>query len=540
MNCTQRASATPWPIRYLWPLLAVALILLLGACASREGATGTTTGSARRAEPQAVVPADAEEAPATDLSSFDAEEAPAADLSAPDAGAGPPPPPAPAAAEPSPLATSAPARTSADEPAEFAADAAADPADKDAPAFGDGGAGDDASGDTGRGAPPPSTPLPGGDLVDGDGEDVDVAPGPTIAPLPTRTRMQGGPAPLKAGEIDDNTLFDAYLTYLATSPAVPVRRADVSERYILTVRNADQRPLFDATVRIYDEQQQEVFTGRTYAGGKTIFLPRVLGVSPNTQEFRAVAEYGGAQAQATFARDTTTPIELVVAGGQPADALMLDVMFLLDTTGSMGDELQRIQETIDDIAERIDGFEPRPNLRFGLVAFRDVGDDYVTRSYDFTPDVAAFRELLNGLDAGGGGDTPEALEQGLHEAVHGVDWSAEGVRLTFLVGDAGPHIDEQLGYTYLSDTQAAVARGIKIYPIAASNTDPQAEYVFRQLAQQTLSSFIFLTYQPDQVSGAPGETTPLEAGAAPYSVARLDDLIVGIVQRELSAAVGRP
>jgi hypothetical protein len=206
----------------------------------------------------------------------------------------------------------------------------------------------------------------------------------------------------------------------------------------------------------------------------------------------------------------------------------------------MSDELNRIQETIDSIAQRIDAFEPRPTLRLGLVAYRDVGDDYVTRDYNFTEDVAAFRDVLATFEADGGGDTPEALEAGLHQSIHNVQWSDNGVRLIFLVADAGPQLHRHQDYTYLSDAQQAVAQGIKIYPIAASNTEPNAEYVFRQLAQQTMGSFIFLTYQAGESGGAPGERRDdLEAGTeSQYTVERLDDLIVQVVQRELAAAVG--
>jgi hypothetical protein len=110
--------------------------------------------------------------------------------------------------------------------------------------------------------------------------------------------------------------------------------------------------------------------------------------------------------------------------------------------------------------------------------------------------------------------------------------------LAFLVADAGPHVPGGAQFTYLEGAREAVARGVKIYPIAASNTDPQAEYVFRQLAQQTMAGFVFLTYQEGASSGAPGESTPLEAGEQVYTVERLDDLIVSIVERELAAALG--
>jgi hypothetical protein len=386
--------------------------------------------------------------------------------------------------------------------------------------------------------PPAGVTLPKEDAPDrGRAGDADEG-----APEPA-ARPQGRPAPLKAGERDDNELFEEYLRYLDTYRGPSARTIDVSERYLITVLNDQQHPLLDAQVRIYDGREQ-LFEGRTYAGGQTIFLPRAYGISPNTTEFRIVAEYGNDRAETTLSRSPRTPaqerVELVVAGAHPPEDLHLDILFLLDTTGSMSDELGRIQETIDSIARRIDALTPRPILRFGLVAYRDRGDDYITRDYDFTGDVDSFRRQLNSFSADGGGDTPESLNEGLHEAVQGVRWTSESaVRLIFLVADAGPHLDYEQDYDYAEEMQQAVSQGIKIYPIAASNTDDFAEYVFRQLAQQTLARFIFLTYQPGERSGTPGESTTLESGDQPYTVEQLDDLIVQVVQRELARASGQ-
>ncbi len=377
-------------------------------------------------------------------------------------------------------------------------------------------------------------------VPEGGGGESDIAVLPTPAPTNNAERdsFVGAPAPLKAGEIDDNEQFSAYLDYLTTYQGAPVRTVDVSERYIIEVISNDQQPLLDARVTVYDEQDQQLFEGLTYAGGQTLFLPDTRDVSDNAQRFRIVAERNGATTETTLERGTQERVELALPGGEPPATLRLDVLFLLDTTGSMADELSRIQDTIDSISQRIDSFEPRPEVRFGLVAYRDVGDDYVTRDYDFTTDVSAFRQVLNSFDADGGGDTPEALSEGLHIAVNEVGWNDNAVRLIFLVADAGPHMDRELPYTYLSNTQQAVTQGIKIYPIAASNTEPDAEYVFRQLAQQTMGQFIFLTYQTGESQGAPGDTTELEAGEQGFTVERLDDLIVQVIERELAAAVG--
>jgi hypothetical protein len=204
----------------------------------------------------------------------------------------------------------------------------------------------------------------------------------------------------------------------------------------------------------------------------------------------------------------------------------------------MGDEIAQIQQTIASIAERIDDLEPRPELRFGLVSYRDRGDEYVTRVSDFTPDVTYFHQLLMSTSAAGGGDEPEALNEALHAAVQRVSWADNAVRLVFLVADAPPHLDYQQDYDYVNEARAAVAQGVKIYPIAASNSGDQAEYIFRQIAQQTLARFIFLTYQPGQNSGAPGDTTTHSVDPDAFTVERLDDLVVQVVERELALAQG--
>lgn len=359
--------------------------------------------------------------------------------------------------------------------------------------------------------------------------------------ITSRPRPKGGPAGLKAGEVDDNEQFEEYLEYLDNYNGTPARLVDVSERYRITVFDTNQSPLLDARIRIYADDEQ-VFDARTYAGGKTIFHPRGVGVSNNVQEFRLVAEQGNTSAETTFKRSTNSKvqetIELTIQDATPPDELRLDILFLLDTTGSMADELSRIQETIDTIAQRIDEFTPRPRLRFGVVAYRDREDEYVTHNYDFTDDVETFRKLLNSFDADGGGDTKESLNEGIHVAVQEMSWADQAVRLIFLVADAGPHLDYEDDYDYVEEIQYALKGGIKIFPIAASNTDSYAEYVFRQLAQQTYARFIFLTYRPGKSGGTPGESTTLDVGEQEYTVDQLDDLIVQVVERELADATG--
>jgi hypothetical protein len=359
---------------------------------------------------------------------------------------------------------------------------------------------------------------------------------PVVPVERVNTQQQG--APLKAGEVDDNADFATYLDYLRNYSGLPMHQLDVHERYILTVVNDKQQPVLDARVRLFDGQQQ-VFEGRTYAGGKTIFLPGGLNLSANAAALRVQVEKGNSAVEGKLTRGQDGEQTFVLRGAEALPQTpRLDVLFLLDSTGSMGDEISQIQNTLASIAQRIDQIEPRPDLRFGLVAYRDRGDEYVTRVYDFTPDVATFQQLLASVRADGGGDTPESLNAGLHQAIQGVHWADDAVRLTFLVADASPHIDYPQDYDYVQEARTAVAEGVKVYTIAASNSDDEAEYVLRQLSQQTLAHFIFLTYQQGQNAGAPGDTTIHHVDPAAFTVERLDDLVVQVVQRELAQAQG--
>jgi len=405
--------------------------------------------------------------------------------------------------------------------------------------------------DSGIAAPAPIIAPAGGAVVvaPGSAREPVLAAAPTAAPeaagvaaLPTQPPVaiagQQQSAPLKAGEVDDNRDFAAYMDYLRSYSGPQARTIDVSERYILTITNERQQPVLDAHVRLFDGQQQ-VFEGRTVAGGKTIVLPRALGLTENATSLRVLIEKGNSSVEGTLTRgqDSTQSFVLRGAAALPATP-RLDVLFLLDATGSMGDEIAQIQQTIVSIAERIDQIQPRPELRFALVSYRDRGDDYVTRVDDFTTDVTAFQQRLLNTRADGGGDEPESLNEGLHAATQRVSWADDAVRLSFLVADAPPHLDYAQDYDYGHEAQVAVSRGVKVYTIAASNTSDEAEYVMRQISQQTLGHFIFLTYAAGQNAGAPGDTTTHHVDPEAFSVERLDDLVVQVIQRELAQAQG--
>ncbi|HEX7840161.1 MAG TPA: vWA domain-containing protein, partial [Kofleriaceae bacterium] len=116
----------------------------------------------------------------------------------------------------------------------------------------------------------------------------------------------------------------------------------------------------------------------------------------------------------------------------------VDVVFAVDTTGSMGGLLEGAKRTVWSIATHIRRTDPDAELRIGLVAYRDIGDDYVTRDFALTTDLDAVFAELSGYRAAGGGDTPEDVAAALDDTLHKMRWRTDARKLVFLVGDAPP------------------------------------------------------------------------------------------------------
>jgi Mg-chelatase subunit ChlD len=156
-------------------------------------------------------------------------------------------------------------------------------------------------------------------------------------------------------------------------------------------------------------------------------------------------------------RLSATPAPIQVAAPAQKARPRVDLVFALDTTGSMGGLIDGAKRKIWSLASFVAQGQPTPDLRVGLVAYRDVGDAYVTRVYDLDADLDRVYKRLHALRAEGGGDTPEHVARALDEAVHKMSWSAnaEAVKVIYLVGDAPPHTDYRDGYDYGRAARAA-------------------------------------------------------------------------------------
>lgn len=339
---------------------------------------------------------------------------------------------------------------------------------------------------------------------------------------------------LAAGSTDDNARFRDYLNFRRTALAsgLSVHDLDVGDRHVIRVVDGSDRPVLGAIVDVSDDRGLSMISLRTMADGRVLFFPR-LSSNPSSSYYRVTARLGGQSVEQTIDRSRAS-LQLRLPEGRSSSNSVpkIDVQFLIDTTGSMSDEIDRLRSNMVTVSERIASLPSRPDVRFGMTVYRDCGDEFVSRTYDFDKDVSRFRRELNTVVAGGGGDTPEHLNQALHDAISRPGWRGDDtVKLVFLIADAEPHLDYPGDYDYSIETLIAARRGIKIHPIASSGLNPTGEFIFRQVALHTMGKFLFLTYGADGKS--PGDRR-VDLNVDAYETLALDQLVVRLVSEELS------
>jgi uncharacterized protein YegL len=214
-----------------------------------------------------------------------------------------------------------------------------------------------------------------------------------------------------------------------------------------------------------------------------------------------------------------TPADPPVIDPVSNDQSRIDVVFVLDTTGSMGGLIQAAREKIWSIATTMASAQSAPEIRVGLVAYRDRGDAYVTRVVDLSSDLDSMYATLMDFQADGGGDGPESVNQALHDAVHKVSWSQQAgtYKVVFLVGDAPPHMDYQDDIKYPVTLRAAKEKGIVVNAIQSGQVNSTTP-AWQQIAKLGAGHY----FQVEQTGNAVAIATPFDEKIATLS-AKMDD-----------------
>ncbi len=379
-------------------------------------------------------------------------------------------------------------------------------------------------------------PDPGGasPSIEGVGE-LDREPG--IEPDGGTIEGEGGlqSGTLTAGSFDDNLNLDAFRKFISgllqADASGELPKLTLGDRAIITVLDEAGEPVGNARVVVTvggsgQQADQTVIDIPTRSDGRVLYSTGVDGAGDATS-FTVSVHPADGSAPVTASTDLSDLDWTVnLPGVSAALPTQLDLAFVVDATGSMSDELEYLKIEMDDIVSSVAGAFPDVDQQYALIVYRDAGDVYVTRTFDFTASLSEFQADLSDQRARGGGDYPEAMHDALEEA-EALSWrSSNTARVLFLIADAPPH-DEYAQRT-LDAVMGLRSAGVAIYPVAASGVADAAEYIMRSAALLTLSEYCFLT--DDSGVGNPHAEPHIPC----YAVQRLDQLMVRLISSELA------
>jgi Mg-chelatase subunit ChlD len=195
----------------------------------------------------------------------------------------------------------------------------------------------------------------------------------------------------------------------------------------------------------------------------------------------------------------------------PAARPRIDLVFVLDATASMGDEIEPVKQHLWAIASRVASGRPAPDLRVGLVVYRDRGDREPSRVVPLTRDLDAMHTALMRVEADGGGDQPEDVDTGLALALREMNWDRGAAKMMFVVGDASAQNYPERDREAL--IREARERQIEVSTIECSGMDAPGHAMWQMMAERTSGLAQVLTYAQDQRMADGSTRTVMTQGA---------------------------
>ena len=296
-------------------------------------------------------------------------------------------------------------------------------------------------------------------------------------------------------------------------------------RYATQLIFPNGKPATDVPVRLLDKAGNTIWAARTDNRGRAELWAGMNEPAVNEQaRYHLVAEAEGrlfTLRNAKTFREGINTLELPL-GCERRSAV--DIAFVVDATGSMGDEIRYLRSELADVIGRAQTQLSAASLRTAAVFYRDSSDAYVTVHNGFTEKATATVDYVGAQSHAGGGDHPEAVDAALLTAVDSLAWSANAAaRLLFLVLDAPPHQDQASVRRIREATRRAAEKGIRLIPVVCSGMTKDGEYLLRSLALATNGTYVFLTDD----SGIGGKH--LAPTTDSYDVEKLNDLMVRLI-----------
>lgn len=336
-----------------------------------------------------------------------------------------------------------------------------------------------------------------------------------------------GAGTLTAGEIHDFSKWDLWKD-IADEDLQNWReywQLYPDQRYPLQLTNHNGQAVVNAVVKLLDEKGTLVWQSRTDNTGKAELWDNLFTARKSAnRQLRMVVTYEGQEYPVNNLSSFQQGYNFLSIPATCNDKPAVDIVFVVDATGSMQDEIDYLKAELQDVIQRVKDTLPDADLSLGSVFYRDQGEAYLTRKSPLSSTISRTTDFIQKQDADGGGDNPEAVEEALRVAVEEIDWREEAsTRLMFLVLDAPPHQSPEILATLERVTRQAAAQGIRIIPLTCSGIDKSTEYLMRSLALATNGTYTFLTND----SGV--GYTHIEPTTDGYDVEKLNALLARVI-----------
>lgn len=341
----------------------------------------------------------------------------------------------------------------------------------------------------------------------------------------SKTIVSSGPqsGQLTAGEINDLEKLNEWLKALKSRDYKQIQKDwkfRLTNKIEIHVSNSKNHPLNNIPVSLYDENNTLIMIGRTDIYGKVTLFKDTESNCKSAYYFVQVL-----QNEKIVGKKITNSYEKVafVLNDQISSSNSIDIMFTIDATGSMGDEIDYLKSELKDIIGRLD--KRITEKRVALTFYRDHGDEYLVRDYDFRTNINDVKAFLKQQEAQGGGDYEEAVEEALKVSMS-QSWQPDAkAKLLFLLLDAPPHYTKDNVNIIKDQIKIAQEKGIKIIPIVASGADKNVEFLMRYFSISTNGTYVFLT--DDSGIGNPH----IKPTTDEFKVEKLNDLIVRLIEK---------
>jgi len=338
-------------------------------------------------------------------------------------------------------------------------------------------------------------------------------------------RSSNGPASgqLTAAEINDLEKWTSWKDALKDRSYRRIQNDwsfFLEKRVEVNVRDNNGLPVNNAEVRFYNDKNENLMISKTDMKGKA-FLFKDLN-EKRVEDYYTIQVIANGNVIGKKITKNYKALDFVLdsAVEQNND---VDIMFTVDATGSMGDEIAYLKSELQNIISRLE--KSIAQKRVALTFYRDHGDAYVTRNYNFTSDIEVVQKNLAVQNAGGGGDYEEAVEEALSVSM-AQNWNENAkAKLLFLMLDAPPHLTEENISIIQKQIKEAQRKGIKIIPVVASDANKTVEFLMRFFSVATNGTYVFLTDDSGIGNSHLKPTTPN------YKVEKLNDLMVRLIEK---------